>query len=158
MKNLTIISGILFAYFCESSARILVFLFTPLCVFMHYCFGGEGWRERRDRSLRDTMEVGTHITPPLTWICLTISIMVFWAKILERFFFFEDHLKVANGTMILLAITILPFIIWWIRNKKFITDVNSNLRLGKKNRRLLVLASHVFFLLQLSMPFIVLSL
>ena len=156
MKYLTKIAAILFAYFCESTARFLTFIFIPLGALLHCCFGGEGWRERRDRSLKGVVEVGAHITPPLTWMCLTISIMVFWGKILERFIFFEDHTKVANATIVLLGITILPFVIWWIRNRDFITDVNNNLRLGEDKRQLYTITSLLFFLLQISMPFIML--
>ena len=82
--------------------------------------------------------------------------MIFWATILERFFFFEDHLKVANGTMILLGISLLPIVIWWIRNKEFILDVKNNLRIGEKNKMLYSATSIIFFLLQLTMPFVML--
>lgn len=156
MRPLTKIAGILFAYFCESTARFLTFIFIPFGMFLHHCFGGESWRERRTRSLKDLVEVGAHITPPLTWMCLTISIMIFWATILERFFFFEDHLKVANGSMVLSGVTIMPFVIWWIRNKEFILDVKNNLRIGEKNKMLYATTSIIFFLLQLTMPFVML--
>lgn len=156
MKFLTKIAAILFAYFCDSTTRFFMFVFTPLGMLLHWCFGGEDWHVRRNRGINDVVEIGARITPPLTWMCLTITIMVFWAKILEKYFFFEDHEKVANGTMILLGVTILPFIIWWIRNRDFILDIKNNLRLGKENRILFTLSSFFFFLLQISMLFLVL--
>jgi hypothetical protein len=156
MKYLTKIAAILFAYFCDSTTRFFMFVFTPLGMLLHWCFGGEDWRVRRNRGINDVVEIGARITPLLTWMCLTITILVFWAKILEKYFFFEDHVKVANGSMILLGVTILPFIIWWIRNKDFILDVKNNILLGKENRILFTLTSFFFFLLQISMPFIVL--
>lgn len=152
MKYLTKIAGVLFAYFCKNTAHFLVFIFTPL----YYCLGGEVWREKRDRGLQDVFEVGSKITPPLTWICLTFSIMVFWAKILERYFFFENHVKVANGTLILFGVSILPFVIWWIRNREFIMDVENNIRLGEKRKVLYTLAAISFFLIQIAAPFVVL--
>lgn len=158
MKYLTKIAAILFAYFCESTARFLTFIFIPLGALLHCCFGGEGWRARRDRSIKDVVEIEAQITPPLTWMCLTISIMVFWATILEKYFFYDNHVKVANGTMILLGVTILPFVIWWIRNKDYVLDVKNNIRLGEKKRFLFASASIMFFLLQLSSPFLILLL
>ena len=152
MKRLAKIAGILFAYFCKTSAYFLVSIFTPI----HYCFGGEGWREKRGRGIKDVVKVGAKITPPLTWMCLTISIMVFWAKILERYFFFEDHERVANWTLVLSGVTLLPFVLWWLRNRVSIMDVETNLRLGEKNRILYSLLSLVFFLLQLFIPFVAL--
>ena len=158
MKYYTKIAGVLFAYFCDITIRIGAFSCTPLFIFLHYCFGRKGWRERRDQILRDkdVVNVIAHITPPLTWMCLTLSIMVFWAKVLERLIFFEDHVKVANGSMVLLGVSILPFVIWWIRNKEFILDVKNNLRIGKKNKILYATTSIIFFLLQLTMPFVML--
>ena len=158
MKYLTKIAAILFAYFCYCATRFFVFAFTPLGMFFHWCFGGDGWRARRDRSIKDVVEIGAQITPPLTWMCLTISIMVFWSTILEKYFFYDNHVKVANGTMILLGVTILPFVIWWIRNKDYVLDVKNNLRLGEKKRFLFASASIVFFSLQLSSPFLILLL
>lgn len=152
MRHLTKIAGVLFAYFCITSAHFLVFIFTPL----FYCFGGEGWREKRDHGLKDVVKVGAKITPPLTWMCLTISIMVFWATILERYFFFEDHERVANWTLLLSGVTLLPFVLWWLRNRGSIMDVKTNLRLGEKNRILYSSLSLVIFFLQLLMPFVAL--
>ena len=149
--NYTQCMVVLFAYFCKTTAHFL-FFFTPL----YYCLGREEWREKRDRGLKDVVNIGAKITPLLTWMCLTISVIVFWAKILERYFFFENHVKVANGTMILLGVSILPFVIWWIRNKELIMDVDNNLRLGKENRVLYSLSSIVLFLMPLLAPFAVL--
>ena len=158
MKYYTKIAGVLFAYFCDVTIRFGAFSLTPLFIFLHYCFGGKSWQERREQILRnkDNVNVISHITPPLTWMCLTLSIMVFWAKVLERFVFFENHVQVANGTMLLLGVSILPFVIWWIRNRKFIMDVKNNLRLGENNKVLYTLASIYFFSMQITAPFVVL--
>ena len=156
MNPLTKIAGILFAYFCDSITRIMAFIFTPWTIFLHYCFGGADWRVRRSWILRDVVKVIANITPPVTWSILTVSIMVFWGKILEENFFFDDHTKVANGTMILLGISLLPIVIWWLRNKEFILDVKNNLRIGEKNKMLYSATSIIFFLLQLTMPFVML--
>lgn len=157
-KFLTKNAGILYAYFCYSATQIITFIFTPLGMLLHYCFGGDrdSWRERKDRSLKVGFDVTANRTPIMTWMCLTITLIIFWAKILERFVFLEDHKKVAYVSMILLAVTILPFVVWWVNNRDFIKDVKNNLRLGENNRILYTSISILFFILQLAAPFIVL--
>ena len=92
-KFLTKNAGILYAYFCYSATQIITFIFTPLGMLLHYCFGGDGdsWRERKDRSLKVAFDVAANRTPIMTWMCLTITLIIFWAKILERFVFLENH-------------------------------------------------------------------
>lgn len=158
MKILTKQAGILYAYFCESTTRLITFIFTPLGMFFHYCLGGDrdSWRERRKRSLKVVLPVIANRTPIMTWVCLSITLIFFWAKILEKYVFFEDHKKVSYGSMMLFAVSILPFVVWWINNRDFIKDVKNNLCLGEKNRILYTLTALLFFILQIVAPFLVL--
>ena len=159
MKHLSKIAAILYAYFCDSATRLITFIFASLGMFFHYCFGGdwESWRERRKRSLKVVLPVMANRTPIMTWVCLSITLILFWAKILEKYVFFEDHKKVSYGSMMLFAVSILPFVVWWINNRDFIKDVKNNLCIGEKNRILYTLTALLFFILQLFAPFIVLS-
>ena len=148
----------MFAYFCDSITQIEAFILAPLAMFIHFCFGGADWKTRRDRSHGDVVKVIANITPPLSWICLTICIMLFWGKVFEGYFFFDDHKKVANGMLILSGITILPIIIWWMRNKGIITDVKNNLIIGKKYGTVYRIVSLLIFILHIVMPLAILSL
>lgn len=155
MRSITKTAAILFAYFCDSTNRVIAFLLTPLAMLIS-CFGKMDWRTRKNNAIKESLKVGVHITPLLTWCLLTLSIMAFWGGILEKRIFFDDHTKVANGSIILLVITILPIVVWWIRNKDFISDVENNLHLGENHKTFWVVASLLFFLLQLAMPFVML--
>ena len=154
MKYLTKIAGILFAYSCEGSARFCYFVFTPLGL----CFGGKKWREQKERNIKRIAESGARRTAISAWLCLIITLMVLYAKILERFVYKGDSIKVANGTIVISGITILPFVIWWIRNRDSIMNVQHNLLLGENNKAFYYLTSIIISLFLISAPFIALCL
>ena len=155
MKFITKIAAVLFAYFCNSITYIFSIVLIPWCILIHLCLGGAEWRTRRSYILNNAIAIA-HITPPLTWLCVGLSIMVFWGKILSRYFLIEDNEKIANVSIILSIATILPIVIWWVSNQKSIMDLKINLRVGERHRILWSILSLLFFILQLSMPFIML--
>ena len=156
MKKITKIFAIMFAYFWPSSSQILSVAFIPLYMLVSSFDSRIDWHERRLISFRVTEKVEEDIMPLLTWIYLTVSIMIFWLKILDKYVYIGERTKVANGSTILLVITLLPFVIWWIRNEDIVRDLDSNLRMGENHRLLWSVLSQLFYLLQLAMPFVML--
>ena len=156
MKKITRTLAMLFAYFCLSSSQMLSVAIIPLYMLISSFDRRMDWRERRKYSISKATKAGANITPPLTWGFLTISISIFWLKILDKYIYFGNRVKVANGSMILLVITLLPFIIWWIRNEDVVRDLDNNLMMGKNHKLLLSVLSQLFYLLQLALPFVML--
>lgn len=154
---ITGIIHILFVLFCETASRIFTFIFTPGCMIIHHLFGGDDWRTRRNHFAEKLPLTLSETTPRLLWLFFVLSVLIFWAGILENHVFYGNHVKVANGMLILSSITLAPVVIWWVRNRKTITDIRYTIHMNHNQKKVYSIISVLLFLLQLFMPFLLLG-